>query len=324
MGESQRTPDVSVVIPTRNRRGYALQAARGALAQRGVDVEVVVVDDGSEDGTADCLAQNIDDERLRVIRHRQSQGVGRARNRGIEAARGAWTAFLDDDDLWSPDKLRLQLKAAVEARSLWAYGAAGTKLPSESFVRFDEAPEPGDILSRLARSNLIPAGASNVVCRTATLRRVGGFDPRFQYVADWDLWIRLARESTPAMTTEMVVIYRRHPENMAGDAGEDPLTEYQALLETHAKPRDGADWAPHWFVRWVAASQRRFGDRKGARRVLIRGGIKYRDLGSLARATALFLGEPAMRSGKRLLGLREIAPKVRPVPAWADDAINLE
>lgn len=88
---------MTVVIPTRNRWSILLGAALpAALGQEGVDHEVVVVDDGSTDETSDRIAA-IGEQRLRVVRHDRSLGVGRARNAGIDAAQGAWIAFLDDD-----------------------------------------------------------------------------------------------------------------------------------------------------------------------------------------------------------------------------------
>ncbi len=107
-------PRVSVVIPTYQRRGLVEEAIDGALAQTMSDLEVVVVDDGSTDGTADHLrARYADEPRLRVI-EKPNGGSASARNRGLQEVRGAWVAFLDSDDLWKPGYLASQL--AVLAR----------------------------------------------------------------------------------------------------------------------------------------------------------------------------------------------------------------
>src|SRR5215218_5096689 len=99
-------PDVTVVIPTMDRwRLLSERALHSALTQEQVDLEVVVVDDSATDETAIGIA-GLNDERVRVIRHEQPQGLQRARNVGIAAARGDWVAFLDDDDVWAPWKLR--------------------------------------------------------------------------------------------------------------------------------------------------------------------------------------------------------------------------
>src|SRR4051812_3505416 len=97
-------PQVSIVLPTHNRTSMLQQALGCALDQEGVDLEVIVVDDGSSDDTPEVLGR-VEDERLRVIRNERPQGVSRARNSAIERANGDWIAFLDDDDLWAPGKL---------------------------------------------------------------------------------------------------------------------------------------------------------------------------------------------------------------------------
>ncbi|MBV8991348.1 MAG: glycosyltransferase family 2 protein, partial [Solirubrobacterales bacterium] len=87
------------MIPTRNRWPFLSHTLASALAQESVSLEVVVVDDGSDDQTPERLPA-VGDPRVRVFRHERGLGVARARNKGIEEARGAWIAFLDDDDTW--------------------------------------------------------------------------------------------------------------------------------------------------------------------------------------------------------------------------------
>ena len=103
--DSDRTPDGAVVIPTRDRWPCSRAARRARSARRASTVEVIVVDDGSTDGTADRLARWTT-HACAVVRPRRAAGRGGARNAGIAEARGEWVAFLDDDDLWAPDKLR--------------------------------------------------------------------------------------------------------------------------------------------------------------------------------------------------------------------------
>ena len=114
--------EVSVIIPTRNRSKLLELSLRSVLWQRSVDFETIVVDDGSTDDTPRMLRSLGD--RIRVFRHERSQGVSAARNRGIAEARGEWVAFLDDDDLWAPDKLELQLQALRRDDRRWAYAGA--------------------------------------------------------------------------------------------------------------------------------------------------------------------------------------------------------
>ena len=112
--------DVSVIIATRNRSTLLAETLRSVLGQRGVDFEVIVVDEASTDDTAALLAA-LDDPRVRVIRHGEALGLSAARNHGAAEANGDWLAFIDDDDLWAPDKLARQLRAAEDARRDWVY-----------------------------------------------------------------------------------------------------------------------------------------------------------------------------------------------------------
>ena len=228
-------PDVSVVIPTRSRwRLLAGAALPSALEQREVDHEVIVVDDGSEDDTAERLA-SIADPRLRIIRHERSHGVARARNAGIEAARGAWVSFLDDDDVWSPHKLRAQLDAASAAGADFAY-SAGAGLDADRKYLFAVAPpDPATIASRLLRWNVIWCGCSNVAARTALVRELGGFDEQLFQLADWDLWIRLALAGRAAAVPEVHVGYVMHADNMLLTHRRDVFPEFEYLAQKHAE-----------------------------------------------------------------------------------------
>ena len=185
-----RAPEVTVVFPTRDRWDLLRRTLPTVLNQEAVYLEVVLVDDGSRDDGAGSVL--VADERVRVIRHLTAQGVARARNTGIAAARGIWTAFLDDDDPWAPRKLRSQLDAANSDGGEFAY--SGVLVLDEALRPIDvwSPPPPHELRERLRGLNAFPAGASNVVVRTDAIRRIGGFDERLAHVADWDAWIRLA------------------------------------------------------------------------------------------------------------------------------------
>ena len=104
-------PLVSVIIPTIGRPNHVVAAARSALAQSLREVEVIVVVDGPDEATTSALAE-VHDPRLRVVELASRTGPGGARNAGVTVSRGEWVGFLDDDDLWDPRKLEVQLKAA--------------------------------------------------------------------------------------------------------------------------------------------------------------------------------------------------------------------
>jgi hypothetical protein len=220
-------PAVSVVIPTRNREHLISDAVAMALEQRDVALEVIVVDDASTDGTASVLA-GIDDPRLRVVSRPQQGRLAAARNSGIEAARGQWVALLDDDDVWSPDKLRLQVAACAETDAGFAYGGAITVSENLEPLHVWRQPAPDALLRELLVINVLPAGASNVLVRTDVIRELGGFDVALSHTADWDMWIRLAAASKGASVPEVLVAYRLHS-GQESDRGDEMVAELAAI-----------------------------------------------------------------------------------------------
>lgn len=110
---------LSVVVPTRNRCALLMTTLTSFLASRDVDLEVVIVDDGSTDGTAHRIAA-LGEPRVRLVRHDVSTGVVAARNLGIGLAEGEWLGFCDDDDVWAPEKLTRQIHAADVGGQGWA------------------------------------------------------------------------------------------------------------------------------------------------------------------------------------------------------------
>src|SRR5918992_1242380 len=126
-GRLSRDPDITVVIPTRDRAEFLPLAVQTATEQESVDVAVVVVDDRSKVPAAGL--SRLGDPRVRIVRLSTKSGVPAARNAGLAATQTEWVAFLDDDDVWAPTKLRQQLDAAENENAEWVYCAA---------VMFDE------------------------------------------------------------------------------------------------------------------------------------------------------------------------------------------
>ena len=184
---------VSVVIPTHNRRAFLERALKSALDQTHANLEVIVVDDGSTDGTWDYLT-SLDDDRVTPL-HQEQQGCGAARNTAVGVARGEWTAFLDDDDIWAPHKLEAQLEAA-SARPDAGWVGTGTVIVDTGLnVISGAACPPEPLLPDLYMANFIPDGPSTVMVRTDLLREVGRFDVELRHLEDWDMWLRLAKAS---------------------------------------------------------------------------------------------------------------------------------
>ncbi len=264
-------PEVTVVIPTRDR--WSVLAAfglRAALAQEDVELEVVVVDDGSDTGVPADLAGGAD-RRVRVLRQAEPRGAAGARNAGIAVARGEWIAFLDDDDVWSPHKLRTQLEVARSDDADLVY-AGVVVLDADASVLHADRPAPArpdDLLQR----NTIPAGSSNVLARASSVRRVGGFDERLTYVSDWDLWIRLAAEGKVAVCPELLVGYVRAGSGMHF-SGSAAVGEMRYFAAKHHDA--GVELDPARFLRWIAAEDRLAGRRVAAASTYLRSGIAFR------------------------------------------------
>jgi glycosyltransferase involved in cell wall biosynthesis len=197
-GESaERCPEVTVVIATYNHAHLLGRALVSVLCQTVQDYEVIVVDDASEDGTAEVVGR-LDDRRIRLVRLRKHGGAARAWNIAVGQARGEWVAFLDSDDEWLPRKLELQLGRAREQAGkaiavvycrYYRQGADGERalLPTRPL------PE-GDVLDELLTGGGVPTTSGYLVRRDALLQ-VGGFDEALQSAQDLNLLLRLASAS---------------------------------------------------------------------------------------------------------------------------------
>lgn len=205
-------PRVSVIIPTYNRRQYVQEAIDSVLAQTHMDYEIIVIDDGSTDGTGKVLEARYGD-RIRY-EWQENQGESVARNRGIELACGEFVAFLDSDDLWLPDKLTQQLTLVSAHDDIgmvyggaWLIDGSGHRISDDPWESYPEATAVP--LADLLRGNTV-SGPTTVLIRRSTLDRVGGFDPEIRYGEDWDLWIRVASTTRIWYAPEPLACIRRH------------------------------------------------------------------------------------------------------------------
>ncbi len=204
-------PVVSVVIPTYKHAEYVLATLESVFAQTFTSYEVIVVNDGSPDDTAAKLRPLADAGRIRYF-EQPNAGQSAARNRGLAEARGEFVAFLDDDDLWPPEKLSWQVAALREdQRAGVVYGQkfelGGDEQPSPG----DDAPV-GDVFARFAVAGWIQSPGQTLI-RREVLSGSGGFDPAIWGTDDWDLWLRLARKTRFCYRPLPALYYRRHATN---------------------------------------------------------------------------------------------------------------
>ena len=238
-------PLVSAVIPTYRRANLLLRAIRSALNQTVRDLEVVVVDDASRDGTQRAV-QQIRDPRIRYIEHAKNKGLPASRNTGIRAARGAFIAFLDDDDEWLPDKTAKQLQCLAEQGldAIVGLGLINGKIPGHGFHR-------GLLtLEDLRRGN--KWGSCTLLARREVMQTLM-FDESLTVGEDWDMYIRIAEKYRLGCLNETVFVYHQSgllaaPQRMLDAADDGRLDEGRfAALRKHR-----ATLGEKWFNRLMA------------------------------------------------------------------------
>ena len=226
---------VTVVVPTRNRR-EVLSVTLGAIAgQRGVDPLIVVVDEGSSDDTPDYLAQ-LEGARLEVVRHDEPKGLAAARNAGLARVTTPWVAFCDDDDIWAPDKLSAQLaEVARVPGARWSVTGTISVTPDLDICGHQHAPESGDIAELMQCYNAAPGGGSATMIQTQLAQDLGGYDPWPTGCEDYDLATRLATVSPVAAVDRPLVAYRVWPGSMSTNVAR-MRTGHLRVLERHRQP----------------------------------------------------------------------------------------
>jgi len=199
------SPITSVIIPTYNRWPLVVEAVDSVLAQSFQDIEIIVVDDGSTDGTTNRLAKF--DGRLRLFTTTR-RGVAAARNFGVSQAQGCYVAFLDSDDLWLPGKLQTQIAfldrhpeiQICQTDEIWVRN--GVRVNPKAMHR----KPSGDIFVRSLDLCLISPSA--VMMTRELFQRIGGFDESFPVCEDYDLWLRVTSVYSVPLIPEALVVKR--------------------------------------------------------------------------------------------------------------------
>jgi glycosyltransferase involved in cell wall biosynthesis len=228
-------PQVSVILTTYNgaSRGYLGTAIESVLNQSFQDFELLIIDDGSSDHTADECKQYLGDGKVKYI-FQENKGLAGARNTGIESSSGEYICFLDDDDVWKPEKLQRQLEFMQNRLSeVGNWGLIFTWLElideRENVVSYRGHHQEGWIYRDLLFENTIDA-PSSVLIKREVFNRVGLFDEDFGRCADWDMWLRLSKEYRIFPTKEYLVQYREHSNSMSAHV-EEFLEEEKAVLK---------------------------------------------------------------------------------------------
>jgi len=207
-------PKISVVIPAYNAELTIRETIESVQKQTFSDFELIIINDGSTDGTLEVI-ESINDSRLKIFSY-QNGGLSVARNRGVVHATGEFIAFLDADDLWTPDKLELQLVALEQ------YPEAGLAYSWTYFMNEKEnclfpgsrSCYEGNVYKHLLIHNFI-ANGSNPLIRREVIESVGGFDPELSHFADWDYWLRIAHNWSFVLIPKYQIYYRQSSRTMS-------------------------------------------------------------------------------------------------------------
>lgn len=226
-------PQVSVIIPTYNRAEFLRSAIASVLNQTYQDFEIIVVDDGSKDNTENVVS-HFNNRKIRYVRHETNKGVTVARNTGILNSKGAFIAFLDDDDEWLPQKLIRQM--ALLRRSPLQTGAVYTGL-----LRVDHRSgktvgewiptKRGNLFDELCFENCVGT-ASTVLLKKECFNTLGLFDEDICFGEEYDMWIRVSKSFLFECVNEPLVKYRVHAAKLSTNY-ELVISGLEAQLRKH-------------------------------------------------------------------------------------------
>jgi GT2 family glycosyltransferase len=247
----QRIQGVSVVITTYNRAHCVMDAVRSAVEQEPAPLEVLVVDDGSTDGTRELL-QKVSSPLVRC-HFQANQGLSAARNTGLGLARGDLVAFLDDDDQWLPGKLAAQVPVMRrDDDCVLVYTDMHETWQGEIVCRnvlrqrgYEHAGEGFVYENLLHESFIIPSGA---MARTEAVLEAGGFDVELRSSEDRDLWLRLAEVGPMRFVDAPLFLRSRDPGGLTGDLGRW-MRNQLAMFGKHRRRRETVPLGPMYAGR---------------------------------------------------------------------------
>jgi glycosyltransferase involved in cell wall biosynthesis len=276
---------VTVVVPTRNRREVLAMTLGTIVAQRDVDLRVVVVDEGSTDDTQEYL-RSVADCRFEIVRHDEPKGLAGARNAGLERTTTRWVAFCDDDDLWAPDKLASQLTELERVPGAqWACVGTVSIDADLQVIGHHRPPPSGDVHALLQATNVVPGGGSSLVVEAELARDVGGYQAWATGCEDFAMHCRLAARSALACVDRPLVGYRVWPGSMSTNV-DRMRTGHLRVIERHRgdiareTARDGDRHAEQYWARFHLRNR----DRARAFAAYVGIAARYRLPGQLAYA----------------------------------------
>ncbi|MBC6434705.1 glycosyltransferase [Nostoc sp. HG1] len=204
---SGKLPKISVIIPAYNCEKTIKYTIESVLNQTFSDIELIIINDGSQDSTREVIAE-IQDSRIKVFSY-PNAGGNVSRNRGLHLAVGEFVSFLDADDLWTPDKLHSQLKALQEnITAKVAYSWTDYIDENGEFILSGKRVNlNGNVYESLLLNNFLENGSNPLICRTSLIK-LGSFDESLSAAQDWDMWLRLASKFDFICVPSVQILYR--------------------------------------------------------------------------------------------------------------------
>ncbi len=232
---------ISVIIPVYNGEKTIRETIESVLKQTFSDLELIVINDSSTDSTLEIIS-SIKDSRIKIFSY-PNAGLASSRNRGIANACGEFISFLDADDLWTPNKLELQLKALQEnCQAGVAYSWTDLIDNKSEFIRpSSHITANGDVYARLLLVNFLENG-SNPLIRKQALTEVGGFDESLGHAADWDMWLRLAPCYHFVAVPSAQILYRVSANSMSSNIYRQAVDQIKVLNKAFAQAPDSLQY----------------------------------------------------------------------------------
>jgi glycosyltransferase involved in cell wall biosynthesis len=239
-------PDIAVVVPTRNRASLLTRLLEQLTRLEGpVTYEVIVVDEASSDETPEVLARFADSHGFRSLRHDAPKGLSGARNAGTAAATAPYVAWIDDDDLTSPDRLRRQHAALVESGLRWSCAGRVDIYDDLRVIGHVRCPSAEELPEAILRSNPLPSAGQGLLVERALADEVGGYDEALPSSEDWDFCIRLAAVARPHFLDEPLVGYRTGTPSMSTDTARMERAT-RVVVSKYPQLYEGRGVRPDW------------------------------------------------------------------------------
>lgn len=287
MQSTKTDPAVSIIIPTYNRAGCLSVAINSVLEQTVQDLELIVVDDHSTDGTVHVLSE-IRDERVKVFRHEYNRGANAARNTGLKKASGELIALQDSDDEWHPNKLERQFHRLRQSnkRIGAVYSGFWEKIGTRTRYRppIPAGKQEGNLNKEILRRNFL--GFNNLLARKRDVIRAGGFDEALPVHQDWEFHIRLTEICAYGFVEEPLLLKHTDENSSISKDTERFVKANRYILEKHRRKLERDPVALGYLLLRLGSAHCLNGDLRQGRKLL---GKAVRETPINFKAIAAFL-----------------------------------